>query len=170
MRQRSILVAALVFLGALPVHGQDGAKPSTLADAVWLAGLWTSGADTKGDWEEYWSTPRDGAMIGAFRLKQATGTLYEFLLIEQEGDSVWMRLRHYRAKMQELEKEPLRLKLTSSVDQKLVFENPDHDSPKRITYHFQPPNGMNATIDTTRNGQPVSFTLKFVRPSPAKGP
>lgn len=151
-----------VLIAVVAASGEPQGAP-TLADAAWLAGPWRNGPDTKGDWEEYWSAPRDGAMIGAFRLKQNTGNLYEFLLIEEDKDGVWMRLRHYRGKMQEMEKEPLRLKLVSAADKKLTFENPDHDQPKRITYRFEAPNTMLATIETQRNGKPASFTLKFVR-------
>ena len=155
--------AALVVLSALFAVAQEPKSSPMLADAEWLAGQWRNGPDTKGDWEEYWSTPRDGVMIGAFRLKQNTGQLYEFLLIEEEKDGVWMRLRHYRGKMQEMEKEPLRLKLISSADKKLVFENPDHDKPKRVTYQFEAPSTMLATIETQRDGKAAKFTLKFVR-------
>jgi Domain of unknown function (DUF6265) len=157
------LAGALLALAGLPLAGQEPAAAPTLGDADWLTGKWHTPSGVNGAWEEHWSLPRFGAMIGMFRLREPAANVYEFLLIEEGKDGVWMRLRHFSAKMQDVDKEPLRLKLISAADKKLVFENPDHEKLKRITYQFEAPSGMSVTIEGQRDGKPASGTLKFVR-------
>jgi hypothetical protein len=157
------LAGALLALAGLPLASQEPAAAPTLDDAVWLTGFWHTPSGVNGAWEEHWTIPRGGGMIGMFRIKQRPANMYKVLLIEEDKDGVWMRLRHFGAKMQDEDKEPLRFKLISAADKKLVFENPDKEKLKRITYQFEAPSGMSVTIEGQRDGKPVSGTLKFVR-------
>lgn len=44
-------------------------------------------------------------------------------------------------------KKPISFKLTSSDDNEYVFENPEHDFPKRIVYKLASPDSIHAYID-----------------------
>jgi len=44
-------------------------------------------------------------------------------------------------------KQPIPFKLTSSVDHTFIFENPEHDFPKRIVYQLISPDSLHAYID-----------------------
>src|SRR5438309_9519387 len=100
-------------------------RPPTFADAAWLAGRWQQAEATACVYEEHWSEPVGGAMVGMFRmLLEGKPVVYEFLLLEEDADGVWLRLRHYRPQMVDVDQEPMRLKLAEAGLARLVFENP----------------------------------------------
>lgn len=158
------MIHCLVLLVLLPL---ETTQPSTyqLADVHLLVGSWQNVPGQKTRFEETWSEPTAGGMIGMFRVYQGDKlSLYEFLLIEQEADGVYMRLRHYRPKMIDMDKEPLRLKLHEASDKKLIFVNTAANAdPKRILYELDDAGFLTATVETSRNGKPVQFTLKMQR-------
>jgi hypothetical protein len=45
------------------------------------------------------------------------------------------------------DKKPIAFKLTSSADNVFVFENPEHDFPKRIVYHLVSSDSLHAYTD-----------------------
>jgi hypothetical protein len=151
-------------LFTLPAFADDPPAYTDLSPVSWLGGEFGGEGDGGMTFEEHWSTPRDGAMMGMFRLASGGQVrVYEFLLLELEEGSIMLRLRHYRSAMKDVDEAPLRLKLAEAKDGRLVFENPDGDRPKRIIYEKDGEKGLNATVETTREGQPVAFTLKMIK-------
>jgi len=135
-----------------------------LSDAAWLAGIWKSASGERMSFEEHWTAPAAGNMMGMFRLLAGEKVVvYEYLLIEQESDGTYMRLRHYQPKMVDVDKAPIRCRLAEATSQKLVFENPDSDKPKRITYSLDDGKQLSVAVETTREGKPTTFTLRFQR-------
>jgi uncharacterized protein (TIGR03067 family) len=129
-----------------------------------LAGRWTNPAGARAEFEEYWSMPAGNAMMGMFRILQnGKAVLYEFLLIEEEDDGVFLRLRHYRPKLLDMDDAPVRAKLVEHSETRFVFTNPDSASPVKVTYEFESNDKTTATVETTRNGQPVTFKFPMVR-------
>jgi hypothetical protein len=139
-------------------------EPPTKLDSVsWLVGRWQSPAGERVLSEEHWSAPAGGAMMGMFRLVSGGKPgVYESLLLEEEADGIWMRLRHFQPQMVAREQEPIKLKLTSSANEKLVFENPDNSQPKRIIYTLVG-DDLFATVETERDGKTAAFSLKLRR-------
>jgi hypothetical protein len=80
---------------------EEGAPrpPAKVADLAWLTGRWT-GDGLGGQFEETWSPPAGGSMVGYFRLtKGDKPVFYEIMtLLEVEG-SVEMRLKHVNPDM-----------------------------------------------------------------------
>ena len=112
--------------------------------------------------EEHWTAPAAGGMMGMFRLLANDKVLvYEYLMLEQESDGTYMRLRHYRPGMVDVDPAPVRCRLTEATPQKLIFENPDGDKPKRISYVLNDQQLLTVTVETTRDGKPAMFTLRF---------
>lgn len=94
----------------------------------WMSGAWrASGAS--GTTEEVWSTADGTLMTGMHRsVREGRKTWFEFLRIEQRGESlVYLAMPGGRAPATEFA-------ATSIEARKIVFENPQHDFPKRITY------------------------------------
>lgn len=158
-------IFAVITLFVLTWHTQAADQPQpafTLKNVAWFGGPWRSPANAKTFAEEQWSEPAGGGMIGMFRLvSQGKPALYEFLLMEETADGVTMRLRHFTLAMAELEKEPIRLKLIQASSTEAIFENPDNEKPKRITYSLTKPDQLTVTVETTRDGKKASFALKF---------
>lgn len=131
---------ALFVLALAPACPSGSAAPPDLPrdtttdlrdDAVdrlaWLSGTWVFESD-EGVEEEHWSTPRGGMLIGHNRTVRAGRTVhFEFLRIEQRAHGiVYVAAPSGQAQAE--------FRLTHLVAGKAVFENPEHDFPKRITY------------------------------------
>jgi Domain of unknown function (DUF6265) len=155
----SLLVACAVF------SSTRGAEPAAYKiDSVsWLVGKWQSAAGERLACEEHWSAPAGEAMVGMFRmLAGQRPSLYELLLLEEDAEGVWMRLRHFNPQMVAREQEPIKMKLVSATGEKLVFENLANNLPKRVVYTLSG-NELAATVETERDGKAVSFALKMQR-------
>src|SRR5580765_5764600 len=130
----SLLVACAFCLTCLTSRG---AEPTAYKiDSVsWLVGNWQSPAGERLACEEHWSAPAGGAMVGMFRMVAGQRpSLYELLLLEEDAEGVWMRLRHFNPQMVAREQEPIKMKLVSATGEKLVFENLTNGLPKRVVY------------------------------------
>ncbi len=58
-------------------------------------------------------------------------------------------------------KQPIAFKMTKSEDNMFVFENPEHDFPKRIVYKFVTADSLHAFIDDgTEAGKKQNFYFK----------
>lgn len=109
--------------------GKRPAAPGRLASLAWLAGSWardSAGVRT----EEHWMAPGGGLMVGMAR-SIAGGRVrsYEFLRIRESGDTV-----AYLASPGG--RPPTRFPLKEMGDRWVVFENPTHDFPQRISYRL----------------------------------
>ncbi|MGH9938484.1 MAG: DUF6265 family protein, partial [Blastocatellia bacterium] len=73
--------------------------PATIAEMAWLAGHWMGNA-LGGLTEEMWSPPRDGVMLGMFRLiKNGKPVFYEILTLVEENGTIVIRLKHFHANL-----------------------------------------------------------------------
>jgi len=152
---RSMLLSALA--GALltsPVVAQ-GTTP-TVADIAWIAGTWsaTMGAATV---EEHWVLASN-AMLGMGRTLSGDRMVsFEYLRIVAREDGIF-----YIA--QPNGRSPTEFRLTMSDSTRVVFENPDHDFPKRIVYTRQGDEAMTAWVDSGEGSNDArSFTYGRVR-------
>ncbi len=59
--------------------------------------------------------------------------------------------------------QPIAFKLASAVNNVFVFENPQHDFPKRITYHFVNPDSLCAWIDDGKEAPEKKSTFRYSR-------
>ena len=70
----------------------EKSPPATIADMGWYEGRWT-GSGLGGHNEEVWSPPRDGAMMGMYRMiKEGKPVFYELLIITEESGSLMIKL------------------------------------------------------------------------------
>ena len=78
-----------------------GEKPgtATIGDMAWLAGHWR-GEGLGGFVEEMWTPPRDGVMLGMFRLvRDGHPEFYELMAIVEEEQSLVLRVKHFNPDM-----------------------------------------------------------------------
>ncbi len=74
--------------------GAAGGK-AVIAEMGWLAGRW-SGTGLGGHADEDWGSPREGVMLGTFRmLKDNKPVFYEFMTLEERGGSLVLRVKHF---------------------------------------------------------------------------
>ncbi len=70
---------------------------ATLEDAAWLAGNWQGTAFGK-QFEEIWSAPSQGSMVGMFKLFDDDGVeFYELMLLTVDEGSLSLKVKHFTA-------------------------------------------------------------------------
>jgi len=127
------------------INEPQEAEPSatTISDLAWLSGPWRLERTGQGGpeiLEETWSPPTGDAMTGMFRwMRDGTVWLYELMSIEEKDGSLAFHLRHFGRGLRiwdsEFEKlTPFVYPLESAGNQRLVFENPDREQPRRVVY------------------------------------
>lgn len=101
---------------------------------VLLAGQWQTGANQKGAyWQEEWSGLDSDNWRGLGRTFNSNGTetaREELRLLRMNGQ--WF----YLAKVSH-NSLPVAFALTECTASRLQFDNPAHDFPKRLVYHYQ---------------------------------
>lgn len=115
-------VAVLSLLMALGACGATAQAPDR-AMPDWMSGYWL--ACEGGETAENWMGAGRDTLLGT----NLNGGGYEFLRIaaNESGRIVYYSMPGGRSPATEFA-------LTSNADQRAVFENPDHDFPKRIIY------------------------------------
>jgi hypothetical protein len=102
-----------------------------VASLAWLAGSWGHAAGESRA-EENWTAPAGGTMLATARQVKGNKTVtFEFLRIEERkgGELVYVALPQGR--------DTTDFTLTRQGESDVVFENPAHDSPKRISYRVE---------------------------------
>lgn len=139
MKMRSILSGAIIAvtlvassLGFAQVKNSENTwrlaegKSSPNADlavASWIAGRW-QGEAFGGRFEETWNPPRDGVMMGMFRLSGNSNSFFELLTIVQEAETIRLRLKHFDKDLKGWEEkdETVDFRFVGATDREVRFE------------------------------------------------
>jgi Domain of unknown function (DUF6265) len=122
----------LVLLAATPL------QPAKIEDLAWMEGHWAATIDGVAT-EEIWSAPGGGMMLGMHRDIRKTKTSFEFFRVAETPEGLV-----YFA--QPSGRPPTPFHLTEARKNWVVFENPEHDFPKRIIYSREG-NALCASVD-----------------------
>lgn len=124
------------------------ARPAaTLADLSWMAGAW-GGKDGGTTMEEHWTTAGGRLMIGMHRDVFPSGkSFFEFLRIEEREDGlVFVALPGGKGATE--------FRMTEIAAGRVVFENPQHDFPRRILYWAGEDGRLHARVEgPTKTGE-----------------
>jgi hypothetical protein len=128
------------------------AAPVVAADVsalAWMAGSW-AGKDGPLDMEEHWLPPKGGAMLALHRdVVDGRMVSFEFLRIEKDAEGIV-----YLASPKGRPATPFRL--VESGEKRVVFENAQHDFPRRILYWLGEDGRLHARIEGTQGGKAAS--------------
>jgi len=153
MRKLFHCLAAGVLLGGgwlteiAPTH-PFAAPPSTR----WLSGCWAFRAGDRVV-EESWMPERGGSMLGMSRTSRGDVMKeHEFVVLQPAGTAL-----EYHVIAGPQPETVFRATTTSSRE--VVFENPEHDFPKRIGYRLVSPDSLEAWVDggPDDRGKPISY-------------
>lgn len=158
----SLLLAASLTLASAPGFTQEN-KKVTLQDLGWMTGCWKAkaGESTVNNIEQ-WMKPAGNVMLGlGVELKKGKAVSYEYMRIEAQdnGDLVYTVKPH--------QKPEVSFTLSSKTPTTLVFENPKHDFPQRITYRQETkkPGEMEMRIDGEVKGEKRAAVFAVVKTS-----
>lgn len=124
----------------------------------WLLGKWENQTQ-RGKMVEEWSKTNDSTYSGKSYLITSTDSIsLESIALKKEGNDIF----YIPTVKGQNNDQPVKFKLTSSSANQLVFENPAHDFPQKITYTLESENFLTAEISGIINGQQRSrkFPMK----------
>jgi Domain of unknown function (DUF6265) len=150
--RRWIILAALAAACAAPASGQSPhVAPPPLSAPDWMAGYWLScerGVRTS----ETWTGAGSGVLVGTGFTHTPRGVDFEFLRIApHEGGYAYFGSPRGRP--------AVAFKLVASSASRVVFENPAHDFPQRITYE-RTGDALTARIETADGRQAMGWTYR----------
>lgn len=129
-----------------------------IADVSWIAGDWQTAPGGRRQIEEHWTKAAGGSMMGMSRTVAGDKTVeFEYLRIEQRADGVYY-VAHPKARCPGTD-----FKLTRASATEAVFENPQHDFPKRVIYRKTGEDGLTATIDGGEGTKAILFTFSRIK-------
>ena len=134
------------------------AQTPALADLAWIAGSWQSEPGGKRQIEEHWTTAAGATMMGMSRTVAGEKTVeFEYLRIEQRADGIYY-VAHPKARCPATD-----FKLTRASANEAVFENPQHDFPKRIIYRKGAGDSLTASIDGGEGTKTISYAYRRMK-------
>ena len=155
----ALVVGAAAVIGWLgtasrPTNAKGAAAISSL---TWISGDWQTPPGSRAQIEEHWTSPAGGSMMGMSRTIVGDKTVeFEYLRIEQRADAIYY-VAHPKARCPGTD-----FKLTSLSGQEAIFENPQHDFPKRIIYRKVSDGSLVASIDGGAGTKSMTFTYRPV--------
>jgi len=107
--------------------------------------------------EEYWTQPRAGTMIGMGRTVAGGKTVFfEYLRIESRPDGIFY-VAHPKGRP------GTDFKVVRMDDREVVFENPQHDCPKRIIYRKNENGSITARVEGNAGDKEKSEEFHYER-------
>lgn len=154
----SFFFLLLVMGGA---SAQNAGKYQTFhAKVGWLVGHWGM-MQPGGSLTERWILKNDSTYAGETYFVMGKDTVFaEKISIEQRGGQI----NYVTVIADQNQGQPTAFRLTKSGKKRLVFENPAHDYPQKITY-TRTGNGILAEISGKQNGKPASEQFPMYRQS-----
>ena len=154
---RTISLAAAILLLACQAasfaRNEVNAAPE-ISDLAWMVGNWQTDPNGRLVSDEHWAPAAGGIMIGMSRTV-AGGKLasFESLRIEQRGEAIFY-VASVKGRCPATD-----FKLTQVTADEAVFENPEHDFPKRIIYRKKSATEMVASIDAGAGTKSEEYTF-----------
>jgi hypothetical protein len=155
---RTTLLPLFVCLTAVGAAGHADARAVILQPAsgvpTWMAGCW-SGARGEERFHERWTLADSATLLGvSHTLKAGKVTAFEFLrVIVKNGKAVYLA--------QPGGVPPTEFVATETTADRIAFENPKHDFPKRVIYQRSGGDQLTASIDGGSAGSNrIEFEMK----------
>ena len=133
-------------------------QTTAITDIAWISGAWQTEASGRRQIEEHWTSVAGQSMLGMSRTVAGDKTVeFEYLRIEQRADGVYY-VAHPKARCPGTD-----FKLTRASATEAVFENPQHDFPKRVIYRKSGDDSLTASIDGGEGTKAMSFSYKRIK-------
>ena len=157
LAKRCCLVLCAASLLAAGQAGTCHAEGRSLSDLAFMTGCWKGRlADGKGTIEERYNAPTAGLMLGTSQVVVDGRTeFFEFIKVEQAGDGVQMTPAPMGNKS-------VPFRLVAGDGKKAVFENLEHDFPKRIIYRLREDGSLFARIEGDAPEKAKEFVMEAV--------
>lgn len=153
MLKQSVMFILVVFMLTISAASQ----PLTLGDIAWIAGDWQTAPSGRRQIEEHWTQVAGASMMGMSRTVAGEKTVeFEYLRIEERAEGIFY-VAHPKGRCPGTD-----FKLTHASATEAVFENPQHDFPKRIIYR-KGEDSLTASIDGGEGTRSISFAFRRMK-------
>jgi hypothetical protein len=151
------LIAQLI-IASCALSNLASAQASPLDSLTWLAGCWQAEQAEAGT-VEHWLPLAGNTMLGVARtVKKGKTVAHEFMQIRLNADDklVFIALPSGQSETS--------FTLANKNDHSVVFENPSHDFPQRVSYQLIAPNKLLARIEGSSKGKlkAIDFPMQKV--------
>jgi hypothetical protein len=162
-----VLIALLAAAATAAAQGSGAPAPAkaSVDQLAWISGAWSG---TLGDRtiEQHWMTPLGTSMVGMYRsIRDNKATLYEILAIEQDGEGVALRIKHFAPGAglvsQEAKDESANHALVALEPRKAVFAAATATGPVRVTFSSPDSSSLTIVVERHREGKPVATEFKY---------
>ncbi|MFW0737048.1 DUF6265 family protein [Flavobacterium sp. T12S277] len=152
---QKITLLALV-LAAVSCQKKESVEKDKIKVADWLIGNWEN-KSPEGVLTENWQKLNDSTFsASSYFIKEKDTIHFESIVLTQKDET----LTYIATVKGQNNDKPVSFSATAESDKQLVFENPKHDYPQKITYTKGANNTLTAEISGNLNGKPSSE--KFV--------
>ncbi|MDD2821923.1 MAG: DUF6265 family protein [Flavobacterium sp.] len=159
MRKTFTILVLLLVVAAC--KNSDSNKNDKIKASQWLLGKWQS-KSTDGYLQETWKKVNDSTFQAtSYYIKEEDTLHFETITLQQKGEE----LTYSAAVKGQNDDKPVAFKLTTATEKQLVFENPKHDYPQKISYTQTTPNNLVAKISGIQQAKPTSeqFSMKKIK-------
>ncbi|MFV8370261.1 DUF6265 family protein [Flavobacterium sp. LB2R40] len=159
MKKTFIILVLLLAISAC--KKSDSNKNEKIKAANWLLGNWEN-KSAEGNLTETWRKVNDSTFQAqSYFIKEKDTLHFESITLQQKGEQLTLTAT---VKGQNNDK-PVAFLLTTTTEKQLVFENPKHDYPQKISYTHITPDGLVAKISGIQQGKPSAeqFSMKKIK-------
>jgi hypothetical protein len=150
MLKRTTLI--LFLLAIVSCKNSESNEKEKIKKTDWLLGKWEN-KSPDGSLSENWKRLNDSTFQAkSFFIKGKDTLHFETITLQQKEEELFYTAT---VKGQNNDK-PVAFKMTSETDKKLIFENPKHDYPQKITYSLINKDSLVAEISGILLGKPSS--------------
>jgi len=127
-------------------------KYTKLEKANWFLGTWKN-TSAEMDLTESWQKETDSSYRAqSFIIVSKDTVFFEHVLLQETNDSLFYKVYNRNEKLSDA----VSFYATILKDNQIVFENPNHDYPSKITYKKLNNDSIVAIIEGIKNGKPLS--------------
>lgn len=137
----------------------DFKKESKLTSAKWLLGRWQNNK-LESIVTETWKEENDSVFAGESYIVQVKDTIFHELIKLHETNGELFYTVSIKNNSEEI---PVSFKLTKATNSLLIFENPEHDFPNKISYAKISEDSIYAEISGLIRGQMAKEGFPFKR-------
>ncbi|MFH6997172.1 DUF6265 family protein [Flavobacterium sp. FlaQc-57] len=146
----------MLVLAVVSCQKKESVEKDKIKIADWLIGKWEN-TSPDGVLTENWEKLNDSTFSAASYFIKGKDTIhFESILLSQKGET----LTYIATVKGQNDDKPVEFPSTAESDKQLVFENPKHDYPQKITYTKGANNTLTAEISGNLQGKPSAE--KFV--------
>ncbi|EIA09010.1 DUF6265 family protein [Flavobacterium frigoris] len=156
-----LLIVSFVSCKKSDSNSSEDTEKEKIKTAHWLLGTWEN-KSAEGNLKEIWNKVNDSTYEGQSYFIKGKDTIhFEKIQLQQIGEE----LTYAPTVRGQNNDKPVAFPLTNSNEKELIFENPKHDYPQKISYKNISKDSLVAEISGIQSGKPSSekYIMKKVK-------